>query len=97
MVLVVIAVPFKTGTIPYSIYSATRKDQPRFKIDKTKIGSFAAIVLLVFLLSILYSLLILQNIREIETVMIFSIWNTATIAFGLSFWLLLKRGKSSKQ
>lgn len=93
MFMALLSVSYKTGFVFYSIWSLTRKNQPKFKVDKSKIGQFLVIVLATFQLNFIYSLLILQSTNDVESILIFSLWNTAVIAYGLSFWMLLKEGK----
>lgn len=95
--MTLIGISYKTGFVSYSIWSLTRKDQPRFKIDKTKISRFIGVNAVVFLVSIAYGLLILRDMHEIVGVLILSLFNTIVIAYGLSFWILLKEKSGSKK
>lgn len=93
MFVTLLSLSYKTGCVSYTIWSMTRKDQPRFKIDKTKIELFLLVILCIFLLNIAYCLLILQDLREIVGILVLSLFNTVVLGYGLSFWLLLKEKK----
>jgi len=95
MVLATLSVSYKTGFVAFSIFSATRKGQPKFEVDKSKIGKFVALTIGVFLLDILYGIVVLQDMNEIEGILIFALFNTVFIAYGLAFWVLLKEKKIS--
>jgi hypothetical protein len=92
MILTVVITSYKTGLIPFSVLSVARKSQPRFKVDNTKIGIFAVATLSIFLLNVFYCFLVLGGVNrdEMEGILIFSVWDTAVISFGLSFWILLE-------
>lgn len=95
MLVTLIVTSYKTGFVAYSIWSATRPDQPRYKIEKDKIGKFSRITAGVFLLNIVYGLVVARDMSQISGILVLSLFNTIVIGFGLSFWVLLKEKKQS--
>ena len=91
----IVAVSFKTGIV-LSMQSLTRGDQPKFEIDKSKIGKFLWAALSVFVMNIIYGLAIVQDINEIEGILILSLFNTAFITWGLMYLVLLKKKNEAK-
>lgn len=97
MFLTLISISYKTGFVSFSIWSLTRKDQPKFEIDKSKAGGFVFMAVAAFMLNVVYSIIILGSAREMGAVLLLSLFNTAVIGYGLSFWVLLKeKHKNSK-
>ncbi|HTE58584.1 MAG TPA: hypothetical protein VK694_07655 [Verrucomicrobiae bacterium] len=92
----IISASYKTGFIAFSVQSHLRDDQPKYEVDNNKTGRFAKIMLATFLLNILYGFLIVQDLREIAAVIVFSLLNTAFIAYSLVYWVLLKKKVNQK-
>ena len=96
MFLVLLGISYKTGFVSYSIWSLTRQNQPKFEIDKNKTNKFIGVVTVVFLLNIVYGLVVLRDVRQIAGILILGLFNTVVIAYGSSFWILLKEKKPPK-
>lgn len=90
MLVTIIATSYKTGTVVYSIWSSTRLNQPKFSVNRSKIGSYALSILVVFIINLLYCMIVLRDINEIQGMLILSLFNTLVIGYGLSFWFLLE-------
>ena len=90
ILLTVIGVSYKTGFVAYSIWSFTRDNQPKFEVDKSKIGKFIGFTTATFLLNIVYGLVVVRDPRELEGIVMFGIFNTVFVAYGLAYWVLLK-------
>jgi len=93
--LTVVSVSYKTGFVAYSIWSFTSRNQPKFEVNKNKIGNFIGVTIGVFLLNVVYGLAILRDIREIEGILLFALFNTTFIAYGLSYWMLINEKRRS--
>jgi len=93
MLLSLLSTSYKTGYISFSLQSLTRKDQPKFEVDMSKIGKFTGYTLGAFVLNAIYGLIILRDINEIGGILLLSLINTLFIAFGLTYWVLLKPKK----
>lgn len=91
----VVSVSYKTGFVAYSIWSFSHDDQPKFEVDKSKIGKFLGATLGVFIINTTYGLLVVRDVRELDGILMFSLFNTGFIAFGLAFWILFKEKNKS--
>jgi hypothetical protein len=94
MFLTLIAVSYKSGFIAYSIWSLTRKDQARFRINKGKTGKFLLILLGIFITDVIYGLIVMRDIRQISGILALGAFNTTVLGYGLSFWILLEEKKN---
>ena len=91
-----LAVSYKTGFVPYSIWSLTRGDQPRFEIQKNKIGKFLQLNAGIFTLNIVCGFIIDRKMSDMGGVLILALFNTIVIGYGLASWVLLKEKKKPK-
>jgi hypothetical protein len=96
MFATIIAVSYKTGFVAYSVRSATRKDQPKFEIDKTAVEKFLRISVGVFILNTVYGILVFRDTTQMGGILLLSLINTIVISYGVSFWVLLKEKKPNK-
>ena len=90
IVITLVLSSYKTGFIAYSIQSSTRKSQPEFEVDKSKIGSFVAIIAAIFAANIVFCLVVLRDTQAIGSILALSQFNTAILAYGLAYWTLFK-------
>lgn len=95
MFLTLLAVSYKTGFVAYSIWSLTRGDQPKYKINKDKIGRFILNSVCIFILNIAYGLIVVRDNKQIGGILILSLFNTIIIGYGMAFWILLKQEKKT--
>lgn len=90
MFLTLLGISAKTGFVSYSIWSLTRNNQPKFEIQRNKIGKFVRITVGIFVLNIIYGVVVDRRIGDIGAILALSLFNTIIIGYGLSFWVLLK-------
>lgn len=93
MFLTLIGMSYKTGFAAFSIWSLTRKDQPKFKIKKEGIGKFLSLTASVLVLNIIFGIVIMRDLSQIVGILVLSLFNTLIIGYGLSFWVLLEEKK----
>jgi len=97
MLLTLLCVSYKTGFVSFSIPSMIRDDQPKFEIDKNKIGKFIEFTVGAFVLNVVYGFVVFRDIREVGGILVLSLFNTIVIGYGLAFWVLLKEKKQKSK
>ena len=90
MLLSILSVSYKTGFISFSLVSLTRQDQPKFRVDRSKIGDFAGLVIASFVANIIYGIAVMRDLQQIGGILLLSLVNTAFIAYSLVYWILLR-------
>ncbi|HTE22474.1 MAG TPA: hypothetical protein VK674_05545 [Candidatus Limnocylindria bacterium] len=91
--IAVLIVSHKTGLVAYSPWSLFDKNQKKFKIDQSKLGSYLFYVSVASFFMLAYPFVLTKDIQES---LIYGTINTVVIAYALLYLVLLKEKKKSK-
>ena len=94
MLLTIFAVSYKTG-VTLTPQSLTKHEKPKYEVRSENLGKYLAYIVGIFIINVIFSLALLRDTSEMEGILILSAINTAVLAWGLLYFVLLVKRREN--